>query len=237
MSDQSLTLFPKRSETYPEASDLDAAYSASKTALSTVPVFGPLTAEVLSHFLAPPLTRRRDSWFKELADDFDVLKERVDGVNLDQFVKDENFISAVIEATRIAVGSHQTDKRKMLRNALLNISVGKAPEEDMQHIYLQLLEKLTPSHLKVLKLLHSPHQYLKGRAPDLHIQLGMQVDAAIEAVIPELAGKKDMVKNILLDLYNSSLTPTWGEHNVIQNPAITNNGISFLNFVLTSPLD
>jgi hypothetical protein len=63
------------------------------------------------------------------------------------------------------------------------------------------------------------------------------LDVAIESALPELKGKRDMVKYLLLDLYNRGLSPINGQTNVIQNPAITNSGIRFLSFVLTNPLD
>jgi hypothetical protein len=59
-------------------------------------------------------------------------------------VKDEIFISASIQIARVVVGTHQEEKRKYLRNALLNVALGKAPDELKQQIFLNAIEGFAP---------------------------------------------------------------------------------------------
>jgi hypothetical protein len=236
MTESPIRLFPKRSETYPESSDIDITHTSIKTALSTIPIAGKISAEIFNLFWGSPVSKRRDEWFKNLADDFEQLKAINESFSLEGLQENEIFISTVFKATQIAVGTHQIEKLQFLRNVLLNVALGKNPQEDELFIYLQLIDRFTPTHVRILSFLRSPHQQMQGRVPDFHIQLGCPLDAGLEAVNPDLKDRKDLVKGILRDLYNNGLTPTAGENNVIQNPSLTNSGIRFLDFIAHSPL-
>jgi DNA-binding GntR family transcriptional regulator len=50
--------------------------------------------------LAPAVARRRDQWLKELADGLDQLEAKVEGFKVENLQHDEEFVSAVIEASR-----------------------------------------------------------------------------------------------------------------------------------------
>jgi hypothetical protein len=237
MADDLQKLFPTRSDTYPEPTDVDRVFKIGNAALSAIPVLGQITSNVLAEFLSPPLGKRLALWCKEFADDFDTLAEKVDGQGLDKLQENEVFVSSVAQATKIAMGTHQVEKRDMLRNALLNIAVGRNPDEDEVFMFLQLVERFTPLHVKVLGFLQSPRMLMKGKVPDLQIQLGFSLRTGIATVVTELKGRDELIKNILFDLYNSSLIPNAGENDVIQHPAVSNTGIKFINFVTKSPLD
>lgn len=112
-----------------------------------------LPVQVIGQFLLPGLERRREQWFKELADDFDRLKQTVDGFSVENLAQNDAFVSATIQATRIAIGTHQEKKREYLRNALLNIAVGKTRDEVKQQIFLSAVEAFTPAHVQALDLI------------------------------------------------------------------------------------
>jgi hypothetical protein len=79
------------------------------------------------------------------------IASRVGG--LEKLLENHTFLSAVFQATRVAGGTHLSEKRAMLRNAMVNIAVGDAPDEDLQHIFLNLIDQRTVSHVKVLKFI------------------------------------------------------------------------------------
>jgi hypothetical protein len=229
-------LFPSRSDSYPQESDADIAYNTGKAALSSVPIIGGVMAEVLSNFLSPPISKRRDSWFKDFAEDFTLLEERVKGFKLGELQNNEVFVSSVIQATKIALATHSRYKRRLLRNALMNIATKETVSEDQQYIFLQLVEKFTPSHVRVLSFLRSPHEQLRGKLDDTILKLGIGADLGIQKMFPELVGKDDLVKNLLLDLYNGGLTTSWSVDTGLPARPLTNTGMSFLDFVTISPL-
>jgi hypothetical protein len=56
---------------------------------------------------APAIARRRDQWFKELADGLEQLEDNVEGFKITNLEHDEEFVSAVIEASRSAISTHK----------------------------------------------------------------------------------------------------------------------------------
>jgi hypothetical protein len=46
---------------------------------------------------------------------------------------------------------------------------GAAPSEDLQSIFLRLIDTLTPSHLRLLRFLQQPLAYLQGPLPEERI--------------------------------------------------------------------
>ncbi len=104
MAEDPIKLFATRAERYPRPNEIDATRTALEKAAELVPVFGPATVQVIAQFLVPGVERRREEWFKELADDFDHLNEKVDGFSVQDLAQNEPFISATIQATRIAIG-------------------------------------------------------------------------------------------------------------------------------------
>jgi len=72
-------------------------------------------------------------------------------VNLDSLRDDPAFTTTMLEASQIALRTHQEEKLEALRNAVLNTALGKAPEEDLRAIFLNFVAEFTPTHLFLLK--------------------------------------------------------------------------------------
>jgi hypothetical protein len=137
----------------------------------------------------------------------------------------------MIQATRIALGSHQREKRKLLRNALVNIAVGKGPDEDLQHIYLQLIDEFTPSHVKILHFLWSGVSRVAATNDKL-LHQSSTYQEVLEQFEPEFRGKADLVQQVLTDLNRRGLSTLQGANLVFPQQVMTNQGIAFLQFVL-----
>jgi len=167
MPDDPIKLFATRAEKFPQSNDSDATRAALEKIVEQIPVFGPATIHVISQFLVPGVERRRESWFKDLADAVDRLKERVDGFDVGNLAQNEDFISATIQATRIAIGTHQQQKLEALRNAVLNIALGRSLDEEKQRVFLGLVDIFTVTHLEILRLFANPAVYPSNRRAEL----------------------------------------------------------------------
>ena len=149
MAEDPIKLFSRRSERYPEADDGDLARKAVERAIEAVPG-GSIVTFVLSEFLPPALERRRDKFLKDLAEAVERLEQK--GLLTSQeLVSNEPFVTAIVQATRAAIGNHRTEKLEALRSAVLNTGLGRLKDEDEQQLFLQYIDDLTPSHLAVLK--------------------------------------------------------------------------------------
>jgi len=57
-----------------------------------------------------------------------------------------------MHASQVAIRNHQSGKLEALRNAVLDSALSNEPEEDMQLMFLNFVDVLTLSHLRMLKL-------------------------------------------------------------------------------------
>jgi|SRR5579863_612261 len=238
MAEKPIKLFSTHADRYPERDDLDVALGAVRAALAAIPYVGGSITELLSMVLAPPVMRRRDEWLMELADGLDRLKATVEGFKIENLADNEPFVSAVIQATRIAIGTHEQEKRAMLRNALLNIAAGKGPQEELQQIYLDAIDAFTLSHVKVLKLLWTGLNDLirAGLWDTLHPYAISDYATAIGHLHPDLKGQDGLMQYVMTDLMNRGFSSVSRPTDTFSpSPRVTNMGIEFLRFVLEPP--
>lgn len=81
---------------------------------------------------APLLGQRRDAWFEELRAQMNELSRKVDGLTIQALAHNEQFVSATLQAIPAVLRTNQQEKREALRNAVLNVAAGNAPEQDLQ---------------------------------------------------------------------------------------------------------
>jgi hypothetical protein len=136
----------------------DHRVAVIKGGLGSIPVLGNVLAEELG-LLAPPLTRRRDAWFEDLARRLRDLETKVAGFRFDNLSQNEQFVSATAQATQAALRTHQQEKLDALRNAVLNVAAGTAPAEDKQWLFLHLVDQLSALHLRLLAFAKAPAKY------------------------------------------------------------------------------
>jgi hypothetical protein len=229
MTEKPMTIFDTRANRYPEADDADIAASLGRAILEEIPGFKSVV-KFLSVYVQPELTRRQVEWLKDFSNDFDRFKEQFSPEVLG---KNEAFVTMFVRATRIAAGTHQEEKRKMLRNALMKIVTGKAPSDDLQQVFFNAVDDFTPSHVKVLKILWTGEQELirsnrfSGIGTYRHI---------IENIVPDLKNQQSLVQSILTDLRNRGFsTLNEADDSAGGGTRVTNLGIEFLHFVLESP--
>ncbi len=119
MDEDPIKLFATLAERIPQATDRDLAYKTTEKLIEQIPVVGTIITYVASQFLGPSLAKRQAEWWKEMADAFDAEKRKNKAFRVEHAFESEAFITAVIRASRIAVSTHQHEKRILLRNALV----------------------------------------------------------------------------------------------------------------------
>jgi hypothetical protein len=137
--------------TTPELEDHSAA--VIKGTLASIPVIGNVLAEELGLVLAPPLSRRRDEWFADLARRLHDLEGRVAGFKFDDLANNDQFVSATLQATQAALRTRDEIKLEALRSAVLHAALGSEPQGDRRDVFLSLVDFLQPVHLRLLKIL------------------------------------------------------------------------------------
>jgi hypothetical protein len=93
-----------------------------------------------------------------------------------------------------------------LRNAVLNSAALDAPDADTQAIFLNLIDRFTPSHLRLLALWDDPPAWFAshGLAPP---QAGMAASRTqtVEVGLPEMQGRKDFYGLIASELGSAGM--------------------------------
>lgn len=129
----------------------DVAHKAAKIVLSGIPWIGGPVAELFNTVIAPPLAKRRDKWLESIYEGLKKLEEKIKGFKIENLKDNEMFITTVMHATQVAMRNHQKEKLDALKAAVLNATSPNAPEEDLQFIFLNWVDELTPLHIRTLK--------------------------------------------------------------------------------------
>jgi hypothetical protein len=179
----------------PSQSKFDAAYAMAKAGLSIIPIVGGPVAELLPILLQQPLERRRKEWMTRVGEKLQELESR--GVNITEICQSEEFISAVMHTTQIALRTHQAEKRDALRNAVFNIAAGQSPGEALEYIFFDWIESMSALHIQILKIFQHP------KVPPGPGMKDLKVD--IEYNMPSLRGQCDLYCLIWRDLFSKGL--------------------------------
>ncbi len=224
MAEDPTKLFATRAERYPEPTDTDLAQGAARAILAAIPVIGGTVTEVLSMVLAPAVARRRDEWFKQLADALYEVERKVEDFKIENLQYNEAVVSAVIQATRAAVGTHQQEKLAALRNAVLNTALNKSLDEERQSVFWNLIDALSATHLLLLRFFKD-----RGAFSHEHRLALMQRRALIDPMIIELASR-----GLLNDSRPYVARNRESEDSLtVQEWTLTPLGKEFLSFVAT----
>jgi len=121
---------------------------------------------VFGSIVSPFINKRREEWFENLLLDYDKLSKKMKNLDLEKILKDEKVVDALIQASLIAIKTRHEEKRKFLRNAILNISQGSNIESDMQTMYFQWMDELTLTHIQLLLFFNEPSKWGKNNDED-----------------------------------------------------------------------
>ena len=219
-----------------EFSSGDYAHAGVKLLLPLIPVFGGTAAEFFSFVISPPLVKRRDEWLIDIFDRLVSLEEKTERFNIANLSENENFISMLLYATQSAMRTHQKEKLDALKNAVVNSVLIPDIEENMQMIFINIIDRYTPWHLIILKFLDDPRKFGDEKGIT-YSQYGMGAKSSIlEYANPKLKGKKEFYGQIVKDLYYNglinleSLHTTMSENGMFQSNT-TKMGKDFLRFI------
>ena len=190
----------------PEAEFEDQSREAAKIAISAIPVVGGAGAALVEAVFKSPLEQRKNRWLDSLADAIRELQDKVEELDFERLRDDETFVTVATQASQIALRNHQQEKLDALRNAVLNSRLPNSPGEDTQLIFLELIDRLTPSHMRILALLDDPQSHTEEREISYESLSNGSVRKLIEDVFPELAGQRDFYNQLVRDLNTAGLS-------------------------------
>ncbi|WP_316348244.1 hypothetical protein [Desulfuromonas acetoxidans] len=210
----------------PEKSSGDIVHSVAKAGLSAIPVLGGTAVELFQNVVQPPLEKRRAEWMAQVGEKLQELEDN--GLILEDLQNDEQFISAAMYASQLALRTHKEEKLEALRNAVANIATGQAPDEAMQHIFLNLIDNLTELHIQVLSVFQAP-----TTPPGLSMG---GLSHVLEHNMPQMRGERELCDQLWKDLYTRGLINTDSLHRTMSGNGLGQNrttslGAAFLRFI------
>lgn len=178
----------------------DIAYGLTKALLSAIPGAG----DIFALLVAPPIQRRWEQWMKSVAEELLHLRERIDGIEIQELARNEEFITILLSATQIVVRNHDRDKISALRNAVLNCAIGAGLDSDRQAIFLGYIDELTPLHLRVLKYFDAPQSWQAQQGISFSEE-DFNFTSFVFKSLPELEGPEGLGEKIIEDLISKRL--------------------------------
>ena len=206
-------------------------------AASLVPGASYGVQQLVRQFIGEPLDRRREAWFTSLGLGVRELRDRLEGFDPATLGKNEDFISAVAETTRIAMATHRAAKLEALRNVVLNAAIGMTIEEVEHGTFIALLERFSTLHLRLMQVLSDPLE-----TPEI-LAIGggeavMPMTNALVAAFRERADRA-VIGTVLTDLQSAHLLRDLNTAAISPDPltsrCLTPLGESFVRFI-SSPL-
>ncbi len=143
----------------------DYAHLAIKIGLGTIPVIGGGAAEIFGALVSPSHERRKQQFMQDVVDRLAEL-EANGKIRIEDLKDNEEFVSAATTAAYIALRNHRKEKLEALRNAVLNVAVGNAPDDTRQHMFLRMVDEFTPWHVRVMWLWRQPKLFLDRLVAD-----------------------------------------------------------------------
>lgn len=207
----------------------ESAEIIAKTLISAIPLGGTLITCIWDSIKANAANRRMEDWKKQIEEKICELD-----CTLEDIGNNDLFASAMMKATDIALKTAEDEKRKYLASAVKN-SATASIDESVMMIYLDLLDKYTLWHIRILHLFRNPRAF-----EQVHVEGIMMGSASIvvEQVYPDIAKEKELLDKIVKDLQNDGMM---AEGSYI-HAGMTSNGVAasrttelgnkFLNFIL-----
>ncbi|HEX2051554.1 MAG TPA: hypothetical protein VHJ34_13120 [Actinomycetota bacterium] len=160
----------------------DWVHGVAKGALSGVPFAGGVLAEVTSLLWTPRLQKRRDEWLQDLAETVENLRQKYDDIA--ERLDDDAVLTVAVRAARAAASTHEEEKRKALRNAVLNSALRVEPDIQIQQILTELIDRLTEAHLQMLAFVADPSGWYERNGLEKPSLTMGSVSALLEKAFP-----------------------------------------------------
>jgi hypothetical protein len=183
----------------------DYAHAGIKAGLSTAPFLGGPLAEFFSLVVAPPLETRRTDWLIDIFTRLKQLEEKIEGFKIENLAKNEVFISTLLYATQAAMRTHQREKLEALRNAVIYSAIRPTIDENLQLMFLNLVDRYTRWHLILLQFSDNPRGYGKDHGIQYPMWSSGGFGDVIEFTFKELKAKQNFYDQIIKEMISDGL--------------------------------
>lgn len=173
---------------------LDTLEVVGKTALSTIPIGGALATSVYDTVKSNCLSKRQEKWRMALEERLTNLEN-----NLEDIGNNELFTTALVKATELAMRTAKEEKITYIANSVVN-SLNPDLNEEKLIVFLDLLDKYTVSHIKIIYFFFDPKRF---EGVNSNAYMMGSPSTPLFSVYPEL--NNELFKKIYGDLYTDGM--------------------------------
>jgi hypothetical protein len=179
-----------------------------------------------------PIDKRKEAWLKELANIVNELCQEIDGLTLDRISENQEFISASLEASNIAVRTHHQEKLKALKAAVKNTVLRADLDESKKMIFIRIIGQMTPLHFQVLNFLSFPEKYINAfnSQNDNTLTHWGDLRNVWDARFKEIRSDNPIIEIAIQDLYSYGLIYINVFHKANLSSVATKFGREFIEF-------
>ena len=132
-----------------------------KALVSAIPIIGSPLSSLMGDYIPKVKEERLRTAVDELAKHVDCIKDRIDPAR----ILTSEYAFVFEQSVRGIVNHASKEKRDAFRAILLNALTQADVPFPEQEYYLNLLETLSATHIKVLALMYEPSRYLASHTP------------------------------------------------------------------------
>jgi hypothetical protein len=171
-----------------------------KAALATVPFAGGISS-LITDYIPSSRSRRLEEFAEQVAEDLKRVSARVDGAEL---LTDE-FAHIFERSFRGAAEHYQREKLEAFRGILVNAAIRREVPQEEKEYFLVLVNNMSVLHLRILRFMAEPQQYLEEVGISEHRVRGGFTEM-LALILPEL--DPHVVESAFGDLYQLGLIST-----------------------------
>jgi hypothetical protein len=203
-----------------------------KAAASMNPYSGAI-ASLISDYIPNQKHLRLEEFAQKIAQDLESFKNEVN----DDYIKTNEFAFIFEKCFKGAMENYQTEKVEAFRAVLINSLRNKSVSQNEKEFFLNLIDRLSLTHIRILWFMANPHQYLDDRKiPRTNVEGSF--GHFFPRVMPDIA--LDHIKLAFQDLYNygfintdksvfGTMTSSSGYDLIASR--VTKSGSAFIDFI------
>ncbi|MGD8113224.1 hypothetical protein [Vibrio sp. TRT 17S01] len=219
-------------EELPQNKDLkDHAHSGVKAALNLIPFAGGALASVFETVFSAPIDKRKEEWLILLASTVEEICEKVEELTPETLSENETFISAYLQASNLALRTHQAEKIAALNSAVKNTVLLEDLDETLKMIFIRFIDDMTPLHFRVLHFLSNPNEYINKLMTDESATVTGDLQDVWNELYTDVSTNDPLVDLVISDLYNLGLLTAKTFRDARLGSVSTPLGLQFIEFI------
>ncbi|NUU80065.1 hypothetical protein [Paenibacillus xylanilyticus] len=180
----------------------DMVHALTKGAIASIPVLGNYLSEAFDLLVTQPAEKRKENIILMMDERLHRLENT--SIDLNSLAENELFLSSVLQATQIAMRTHQNDKLIALINSITNVATDISLNDSKVQMFLSFIDGFNEWHLRLLLFFDDPKGSLESKGLSSDFYMG-GASSALYSYYPELKSEEEFTRQVINDLHHRGL--------------------------------